>query len=391
MSAAPYNVVIDARWIFPQLSGIGTYTLELLKNLAREHTDAFRFHVWVGSRERQEFILTAAGLSDKGNFLFAEMPYGVFDPRGQWAARRYFKQHDIALYHSTNFMIPFLAFGGANRKTRCVCNIHDLIPLVHPEFTPRALKTRFFWVYKTLMNQIARHTNRVLTGSDSARQDIIRELKMPSERITVIPDGVGEQFIPTDKKPSDATGVKIILYVGRSDPYKNLTGLVAAFARMLERTQIHVRLRIVGSPDPRYPEAMALAEQLGINDKVEWSGYIDDAELLSAYQDADVLALLSRYEGFGLPVLEAMACGTPVVCSRVTSLPEVVGDAASLVDPDNLDECAEALQRILEDEDYARRLRQAGLARARQFSWPRHAQRVLSMYADMLDIGGHEA
>ncbi|HQN79675.1 MAG TPA: glycosyltransferase family 1 protein [Kiritimatiellia bacterium] len=371
---------MDARWVFRELSGIGRYTLELLRELG-EIGGAFHFLVLVRDAERRAFIAREAGLADRANFEFAELPHGVFSPLGQFAAARLLRERMVDIYHSTNFMIPLPAFPRHRpHAIRCVCNIHDLIPLVHPEFTPRALKTRFYPVYKALMHQIARRVDTVVTGSESARRDIVRLLGIPGERIVVAPDGVAAHYGPAGEKPSARGGPKTVLYVGRSDPYKNLPGLVAVFARLVRETGMDVRLRIVGSPDARYPEAGEAARRLGVADRVEWSGYLDEAGLLKAYQEADVLALLSRYEGFGLPVLEAMACGTPVVCSDAASLPEVVGGAAWLVNPDDQAEAVAALREVLTNPAAAERLRTAGLERARQFTWQAAAAAVLRVY-----------
>jgi len=373
------RIAVDARWVFRELSGIGRYTLELLRELG-EIGGAFHFLVLVRDAERRAFIAREAGLADRANFEFAELPHGVFSPLGQFAAARLLRERMVDIYHSTNFMIPLPAFPRHRpHAIRCVCNIHDLIPLVHPEFTPRALKTRFYPVYKALMHQIARRVDTVVTGSESARRDIVRLLGIPGERIVVAPDGVAAHYGPAGEKPSARGGPKTVLYVGRSDPYKNLPGLVAVFARLVRETGMDVRLRIVGSPDARYPEAGEAARRLGVADRVEWSGYLDEAGLLKAYQEADVLALLSRYEGFGLPVLEAMACGTPVVCSDAASLPEVVGGAAWLVNPDDQAEAVAALREVLTNPAAAERLRTAGLERARQFTW-QAAAAVLRVY-----------
>ena len=375
------RIAVDARWVFRELSGIGRYTLELLRQLG-EIGGAFDFLVLVRDGERRTFIERAAGLAGRANFEFAELPHGVFSPRGQFAAARLLRERKVEVYHSTNFMIPLPAFSRRRpHATKCVCNIHDLIPLVHPEFTPRALKTRFFPVYRALMHEIARRTDAVVTGSESAKRDIVRLLGIPEGRIAVAADGVDARHAPGGEKPSALGGPRTVLYVGRCDPYKNLPGLVVVFAQLV-RAGVDARLRIVGSPDARYPEAGAAARRLGVADRVEWSGYLDDAGLLKAYQDADALALLSRYEGFGLPVLEAMACGTPVVCSNAASLPEVAGAAARLVDPDDVAGAAAALKDILTNPTETARLRAAGLAQARKFSWRTAAEAVLRIYGE---------
>ncbi len=376
------RIAVDARWVFRELSGIGRYTLELLRQLGKRGGD-FQFWVLVRDGERRAFIEQTAELAGKGNFEFVELPYGVFSLRGQFAVARWLREKQIDVYHSTNFMVPLPAF--PRRKphaTKCICNIHDLIPLVHPEFTPRALKTRFFPVYRALMNEIARRVDGVVTGSQSAKRDMVKWLGIPEERIVVAADGVDARYVPGGEKPSVRSGVKTVLYVGRCDPYKNVVGLVEAFARLVSEGGVNAQLRIVGSPDVRYPEAGDTARRLGVADRVEWSGYVDDAGLLKAVQEADVLALLSRYEGFGLPVLEAMACGTPVVCSTAASLPEVAGAAARLVDPEDVAGAAAALREVLTKPEAAARLRAAGLAQAKGFSWQAATEAVLRLYGD---------
>ena len=375
------TVALDARWVFRELSGIGRYTLELLKQLG-ELGGAFRYLVLVRDAERREFIAAAAGLAGRENFEFAELPHGVFSVRGQFAAARLLRARGADVYHSTNFMIPLPAFPrGKPHAIRCVCNIHDLIPLAHPEFTPKALKTRFFLVYKALMHEIARRTDAVVTGSESAKRDIVRLLPVAAARITVAPDGVDARYTPGGEKPAARGGPKTVLYVGRCDPYKNLPGLVTAFAELV-RGGVAARLRIVGPPDARYPEADEAARRLGVADRVERAGYLDEAGLLQAYRDADVLALLSKYEGFGLPVLEAMACGTPVVCSDAASLPEVAGTAARIVAPEDTAGAVAALKAVLTDPAEAARLRAAGLEQARKFSWRAAAEAVLRVYGE---------
>jgi alpha-1,3-rhamnosyl/mannosyltransferase len=173
---------------------------------------------------------------------------------------------------------------------------------------------------------------------------------------------------------------RTILYVGRFDPYKNLPGLIRAFARVREISRQPVRLRVVGSPDPRYPEAQAVAQELKLEHSIDWVGYAGGRSLVKEYQQADVFALLSKYEGFGLTVLEAMACGTPVVCSNRSSLPEVAGSAGVLVDPDDIEAAARAIARVLEDPRYAGELREQGLSQAARFRWTRTAVVTLDAY-----------
>lgn len=376
-------IAIDARWVFRELSGIGRYTLELLRQLGQTGA-AFRYIVLVRNRERRETIARAAELEGKANFEFVELPYGVFSPAGQFAAARLLRARGVAVYHSTNFMVPLPAFPRRRpHAVKGVCNIHDLIPLAHPEFTPRALKTRFFPVYRALMHEIARRVDTIATGSEASKRDIVRLLNVPAGQIVVAPDGVEARYTPGGDKPSARGGPKTVLYVGRSDPYKNLPGLVEALARLVREGGVDARLRIVGSPDARYPEARETAARLGVTDRVEWAGYLDETDLLQAYRNADVLALLSKYEGFGLPVLEAMACGTPVVCSNAASLPEVAGAAARLVEPGDVAGAAAALREVLTNPAEQARLRAAGLEQAKKFAWRTAAEAMLKLYGEL--------
>ena len=147
-----------------------------------------------------------------------------------------------------------------------------------------------------------------------------------------------------------------------------------------------LRLVIAGSKDPRYPEAGELCARLGLERVVTWTGYLTHKELLRQYQDADVLLHPSRYEGFGLQVAEAMACGTPVICSNAASLPEVAGDAAVLVSPDDVDGFVDAIVRVVSDGDVQRELSQRGLVQARQFSWQKAAEQTLRVYEALVPL-----
>ena len=289
----------------------------------------------------------------------------------------------IDVFHSTNYMIPLPAFprdrpGGI----KCIVTLHDLIPLVFPEYVPRSRKKRLFPVYRMLMLEVARRSDAIITVSRSSREDILKHLRIPdahADRVIVIPEGVSRRFKPlpaADRRP----GRKTILWVGRADPYKNLEALIRAFARLREEQRGGVRLMLVGPKDARYPEASRLASDLGIAPDVEWTGYLGDEALVKAYQDADLFVLPSLYEGFGLPVLEAMACGTPVICSNKGSLSEVAGDAAIRVQPGDVTGMAEAMKRVLTDPRLARDLSERGLRHAEQFSWLRTAQLTLDAY-----------
>jgi glycosyltransferase involved in cell wall biosynthesis len=204
-------------------------------------------------------------------------------------------------------------------------------------------------------------------------------------KVVSIPIGVSDQFKPLPENTRNLAGTnamrkKRILWVGRPDPYKNLLGLVEAFARLLKDIKFPLELRLVGSRDMRYPEAGLRMRALGIENCVNQIGYVSDNELVEEYQNADVFILPSFYEGFGLPVVEAMACGTPVICSTNGALPEVVGNAALKVQPFDITGMAEALKRILTNETLAKDMRIKGLKRALKFRWQETARKTLEAY-----------
>lgn len=369
------NICIDARWIFPELSGVGLYTQELIRGLVRvdrenEYTLLFD-HVEVQERTR-----AATRFDQSPRFRALRVPYGVFSLRNQIQLPRLLAERKIDVYHSTNYMMPLLCFGPVRR----VVTIHDLIPLLFPDHAPKSKKTRLFPLYKGLMLEVAAKADLIIAPSASTRRDIIRELRVPAARearVVSIPEGVTPEYAPGDR-PRDRAE-KVMLYVGRSDPYKNLPRLVEALAGV-RANGVNVRLRVVGAPDPRYPEAPRRAEQLGVSRFVDWVGYVTPEQLLREYQTADVFCLPSRYEGFGLTLLEAMACGTPCVCSNIGSLPEVAGDAARKVDPAILPQIVAALTEVLTRPEVAEDLARRGRQRAAQFTWERTAKLTIEAY-----------
>lgn len=370
------RVGIDARWIFKEISGIGQYTTELVRYLA-PHDETNAYVLFFEHEELRDRLWQQANLDQYPNFKACLVPYGVFSIRNQLAFGRVLRQQRLHVFHSPNFMIPLPPF--ARRRAgqpRALCTIHDLIPLLHPEYTPRALKTRLFPIYRALMRKIAARCALVLTVSEASRADILHFFNLPAQQVRAIPNGVGTGF---SRRGGDQDLAPAILFVGRQDPYKNLPLLIEAFAR-LHLALPEARLVVVGAADPRYPAAAEAARRLGINEFIDWKGYVDARRLAEAYRQASVYVLPSRYEGFGLTVLEAMACGTPVVCSDIPALREVAGEAALFVPPGDADALAAAIRRLLADPETAGRLRSAGVHRALEFSWRRTAAETLKAY-----------
>lgn len=377
------RVAIDARWIFEELSGVGTYTTALIAQLAQTDREN-EYILYFNDEGLRKRTVELTGLSEAANFTPELVPYAVFSLKNQCLLPRQLRKDRIDVYHSTNYMIPLPAFPRARPgAVRCVTTIHDVIPMVLRDHAPRSRKSRLYPVFQRLMLEIGSRADAIITVSQASRRDILRHLRIPEEsagKVHVIYNGVSPAFRPPDAVVRDATA-RTILYVGRSDPYKNVTTLIRAFAELLRQESAPpVRLVIIGSPDPRYPEAEDLVSELGIEEHVEWTGYIPQERLPDHFQKADVLVHPSRYEGFGLQILEAMACGTPVVCSNAASLPEVADEAAILVDPDDTAGFADGMRKVLSEPGLAAELTAKGFRQAARFSWQQAAQQTLDLY-----------
>jgi glycosyltransferase involved in cell wall biosynthesis len=227
----------------------------------------------------------------------------------------------------------------------------------------------------------------VITVSDFSRQELLEFLHLPQAKVQRIYNGVQPStttLTVTDVRSRFGLQGLIISYIGRHDPYKNIAGLIRAFRYLCQESASEVTLVIGGKIDPRYPEAQRLAASLGLERRVVFTDYLDDAARLALLRVSSLFVFASRYEGFGLPPLEAMAEGIPVVASNTASLPEILGDAALFVAPDDVEGLARAMRTILSNPALAQRLSQTGRERAAQFTWKACASAHLALYAALL-------
>jgi glycosyltransferase involved in cell wall biosynthesis len=386
------KIALDARWIFNEISGIGAHTRELIRHIARE--DHLNSYLLIFSdRALAERTWIEAELADKPNFRPDIVPWSVFSPHSQLLLPSRLARNGIEVYHSTNYMIPLACFPrGQVGKIRCIATIHDLIPLLFPSATPRALKTRLFPIYRRLMLEIGARADRIIAVSEASRSDIVKHLNIPPERhdsVKVIYNGVSPIFVPrpaSEAVHDDPTRPRTVLYVGRSDPYKNLPLLIESFSEARQKAPFPIQLKILGPPDPRYPEAGQRVKALGMEAAISWVGYQASSVLVKAYQDADVVVLPSRYEGFGLPVVEAMACGAPMLCSDIPVLKEIGGQAAFYTPLDNGPELANGILRVLTDNELRRNMIQFGFEQARQFTWTAAARQTIALYHELIQL-----
>jgi glycosyltransferase involved in cell wall biosynthesis len=249
--------------------------------------------------------------------------------------------------------------------------VHDLIPLTFPRDYPRQ---QFY--FRRLVPAVLRESRAVIAASEATRRDVIAAYDLSPERVRAIPNGYNPaEFAPVGPATDDG-GVPYVLYVGNLLPHKNLPRLIEAVARVARRSP--VRLVIAGAGTPgRLAELQRLAERAGT--RLELMPYVSQQALPALYRGARLVAMPSLAEGFGLPALEAMACGTPVVVGKTAAMPEVVGNAGLLVDPEDTDAISDAILRLLTQDPLRKELIARGLARASAFSWDRTARQVLAV------------
>lgn len=349
------KIALDVQSTLGRKTGIGLYTINLLQALRR-------------IAPQHEYIELAWGctheLRTDQRLRWQQMQM----PRRARAAR-------ADILHVTGFDAP--------RWKPCpvILTVHDLIGMLFPHNLPPI--SRLYW--ERWLPWSIRWADHIITDSEHTRYDIVRLMHISPERITVIPLGVDKRFCPLEDDeylnalrqryalPSD-----MILYLGTLEPRKGLDTLIAAYATLADR--IPHSLVIAGKLGWYTDALFRQVRDSGLESRVCFTDYVPDADLPGLLNLAHIFIFPSRYEGFGLPPLEAMACGTPVIASNASSLPEVVGDAGLLVPPDDIVALAQAIHRLIQDADLRARLRSAGLARAALFTWEETARRTLAVY-----------
>ena len=381
--------VFDARLVNESPSGIGVYATEMLRRIPRLAPD-LRFLALFRSETIRD---KALGDDAPANVSSAIIPYGPFSPKSQLLIPSFLRRAGAALYHTPHFVMPYLAFPRSlHGKCRCIANIHDIIPLVVPDYAPASRTSKFLGVYRACVRQAILRSHAVITGSRAAKDDIMRVFRFGedmSARLHVIFDGADLSGKAADdhtpvKAADDTSTPRLLIYVGRMDPYKNVPMLVEAFQRIKAASPFPVRLKVIGPKDPRYPEAEQRAAELGLLGDIEFTGFVSSTELAESYRTTDLLAHPSRYEGFGLQLVEAMAAGTPVLCTDGGAQPEVAGGAAEIVPAGEMTAFADTAVAVLRNPARQEELRRLGKARAVHFTWDATARATLDIYHRIL-------
>ncbi|HWC96067.1 MAG TPA: glycosyltransferase family 1 protein [Candidatus Sulfopaludibacter sp.] len=270
-----------------------------------------------------------------------------------------------------------------------VVSVHDVSFLEHPEYFTRDRAWQLQWTVRRTVKSAA----KILTGSEFSRNAILKVYgDLDEDKVVVVPNAAASEFRPIPREAAAAAvrdrygiAAPFILSVGDIQPRKNQIGLIKAFARLLRaHPQLKQNLVLVGKETWFADRVREAARESGVGDRIQFFGFVSDSDLLQFYNACDLFVFPSFYEGFGLPALEAMACGRAVVCSNTSALPEVVDGAAILFDPYAIDEIVRAIADLLLDSELRARMERLGLQRAAHFSWQKTAQRTLEVFHEVV-------
>ncbi len=361
-----YHIGIDARLTYYRTGGISTYIRQVIAAL--ETLDQRNRYTVLHSRKSDHTItdhFTPAYLWTPAHHRLERVMMGLEIARFRFD-----------LLHSPDFIPP--RFGAK----RYIITVHDLTFFHYPQFLTADARR----YYNGQIAQAVHQADHILVDSEATRSDLMAMLDVPADKITVHLLGVDARFRPLSAEECDTWSRQLdlrpgyILFVGTFEPRKNISGLLAAYALLLTRLPDAPALVLAGSRGWLFEETMRLITRMNLQDRIIWRENVDQRSMPALYALARVLVLPSFYEGFGLPALEAMACGTPPIVSNRSSLPEVVGNVGLLIDPDDPETLAKALERAIIDDDWYETQRKQAVSRAEMFTWERTAQIVLDAY-----------
>ena len=363
------RIAIDARKL--RDFGIGTYIRNILTELSRL------------DRTSEYVVLCRPDDVESGevlgpNFRMVPEPAPTYSVAEQIKIPLALAREGVRLVHEPHYVLPPAI------RCRSVVTIHDCIHLMFPQYLPG----RLAYVYaKGSMWSASRKADRILTVSEASKRDILRFFDVPPDKVEVIDNAIDERFLaPPDAERMDLVRQRyqldhpFVLYVGNIKPHKNLERLIEAFGRARAQCGDDLKLIIIGDEISKYPPLRQTVHKQKLDKHVRFLGFQPQETLAAFYRLARAFVFPSLYEGFGLPPLEAMACGTPVVTSNVSSLPEVAGGAALLVDPYDTEAIAAGITQAVTDESRREEMIRRGYDRARSFSWKQSVQKIHEIY-----------
>lgn len=355
------RIGIDVQTTLGQKTGFGFYVENLVSNLKKiDRKDKYYFF-------KPDF---AKDLSAPQRFIW-----------DQFHIPQKAREKKVDILHQTGFSAPVFYRG------KVVVTVHDLIALLFGKDIP-FFSRQFFGVWMPLSYRFA---DKIIADSEHTKNDIIKLLKIPAEKITVIHLAAGKEFRPISSiqkiqaiKEKYHTGEKYFLHVGTLNPRKNLEFLIEVFNEIIKQFPAY-NLVITGKKGWHYEGLFGLVKKLGLEKKVIFTGYIEDQDASYLYNGAEIFLFPSLYEGFGLPPLEAMTCGCPVISSNTSSLPEVVGKAGILLSPNDKMSWIREIRKVLANKKIRKEMVEQSLAQAKQFSWDKTARQTLAVYKELYE------
>ncbi len=350
-------------------TGIDRYSQEIVKSMPLNNTHEYN----IISNEKIELQ------NITGNKIFPDV--SPFLKTYSWYLSIPFrlKNMDIDIIHNMSQAPTFFGFDKKN-----ILTVHDLTPFIVPEYHPLSRSL----LYKALLGRTLKFSDRIIAVSEQTKKDLVNVMNIPEEKINVIYEAANEQFKPMDKEYCRNSlnryniSSPFVLYVGTLEPRKNIPTLIQAFYK-IKKFGINHKLVIAGKRGWDYKEILETVKNLKLQKNVLFTGYILEEDLPVLYNAADLFVYPSLYEGFGLPPLESMACGTPVITSNTSSLPEVVGDAGIMVDPYDVDGLSKSIYEVLTNDGIREDRIKRGLKRAKLFGWEITAKETLQVYEEV--------
>lgn len=366
------KIAIDARML--TYSGIGRYIQNLIINLSKIDKEN-KYNILISNNN------TVPASGENFSYSNPKRNIPVYSLKEQFFLPFDIMNTEADIIHYPSFNVPILNF------MPFVATIHDIYYYLHPEACP----SKAAYLYARFMIKVAaRFSKKIITVSQYSRNEIIKHLNVKTEKVVAIHNGVSEIYKPVSdpirfKEVMDKYNIKdaYIFYAGIHQPRKNLINLIRAYSML--RNKKSFQLVLGGKIDPKRGEIYNIVNELGLNERVLFLGDVPEGDLPVLYSMASLFAFPSLYEGFGLSPLEAMACGAPVVTSDVTSLPEIVGDAAIMVDPKDINLLAYNIERVLSSNGLQAELRERGFKRAKLFNWQNTAKETLKIYYEVAE------
>jgi len=364
-------------------TGVGHYTFEIARALARNYP-ASQFEL-IAPFQFDASVLRQFQHDQLPNLKLINL--GLSSVRGRWWSLhlpQYVKRNAFNLFHGTNYELPLW-----NRR-RTVVTVHDLSSLRYPELHRKQLARRM----RLRLPLTVKLAKAVITPTVAVKHELCAHLKVKPAKVTAIHEAPRESFCPVSREAAARVRKRLgieadfVLFVGTLEPRKNLVTLLKAYAQIVRETPFRPQLVVAGGEGWLMDETFAIMSDEDIHERLCLIGYVNDDDLRALYSSCRIFIYPSLYEGFGLPPLEAMACGAPVIASRTPALAESVGEAAILVDPLDIQGLAQVMVTLLSDETRRAELIQKGKAHAARFSWQRTAELTYELYQRCLSGAG---